>query len=118
MDTEASLMPTKTTRLIDAILLRSGHSQAELARRAGIPRSVLNAYLRGHRQPGVDALVRLCAAGGFELRLTPHSAPVNPKRAGRLLTQVLELAEALPFRRSEKLEYPRLAGLVKPQAGQ
>ncbi len=114
MDSEGSLLPTKTTRLIDAIILRSGLSQAELARRAGIPRSVLNAYLRGHRQPGADALARLCAAGGFELQLTARSAPVNPRRAGRLLTQVLELAEALPFRRSERLEYPRLAELVKP----
>ena len=44
--------------LIGEIRRRSGLTQAELARRAGLPRSVLNAYERGRRQPGVDALAR------------------------------------------------------------
>ena len=94
--------------LVDEIRRRSGLSQAELARRAGLPRSVINTYVRGRRQPGADALARIAAAGGLELQLVPRTAPVDAQRAGRLLVQVLELAEALPFRPRKTLEYPKL----------
>lgn len=94
---------------------RSGLSQAELARRAGLPRSVVNAYLKGSREPGVDALTRLAAAGGFELRLGRRKPPVDAERAGKILVQVLELAEALPFRPRPTLGYPRLADRLAPK---
>jgi transcriptional regulator with XRE-family HTH domain len=86
------------TRLVARIFEGSGLRQAELARRAGISRSVLNVYLRGRREPSADALVRLAAAAGFDLEPTPRVPPVDAERAGRILVQVLELAEALPFR--------------------
>lgn len=73
-----------------------------------MPRSVVNAYVRGKREPGADALGRLAAAGGMELRLAPRRPPVDAERASRLLVQVLELAEALPFRPRPELAYPRL----------
>lgn len=94
------------------ILTSSGLSQAELARRAGMPRSVVNAYVRGKREPGADALARLAAAGGFDLALSPRRPPVDPERASRILVQVLELAEALPFRPRPELGYPRLPDLI------
>jgi transcriptional regulator with XRE-family HTH domain len=94
------------------ILKHSGLSQAELARRAGMPRSVVNAYVRGKREPGEKALTRLAAAGGFELKLARRKPPVDAGRAGKLLVQVLELAEALPFRPKRELTYPRLAGRI------
>jgi transcriptional regulator with XRE-family HTH domain len=97
------------------ILSRSGLSQAELARRAGMPRSVVNAYVRGKREPGADALARLAAAGGFDLTLSPRKPPVDAERASRILVQVLELAEALPFRPRPELGYPRLADRVAGQ---
>jgi hypothetical protein len=34
---------------------------------------------------------------------------VDAERAGRILVQVLELAEALPFRARPELDYPRLS---------
>ena len=74
-----------------------------------MPRSVVNAYVRGNREPGADALARLAAAGGFELRLGRRKPPVDAERAGRILVQVLELAEALPFRARPELDYPRLS---------
>jgi transcriptional regulator with XRE-family HTH domain len=101
-------MATSTSSLLREIHRRSGLSQAELARRAGLPRSVVNTYLRGHREAGADALSRIAAAGGFELSLAPRTPPVDPERAGRRLVQVLDLAEALPFRRTRKLRYPQL----------
>jgi len=70
---------------------------------------VVNAYLRGAREPGADALARLAAAGGFELGLTRRKPPVDAERAGAILVQVLELAEALPFRPRAELGYPRLS---------
>lgn len=98
--------------LTEEVRSRSELSQAELARRAGLPRSVVNAYLRGHREPGTDTLARLAAAGGFGLALAPRKPPVDVERASRILVQVLELAEALPFRPRPELNYPRLSDRI------
>lgn len=80
-----------------------------------MPRSVVNAYVRGKREPGADALARLAAAGGLELQLVPRKPPVDVDRASRILVQVLELAEALPFRPRPELHYPRLPDRVAKQ---
>jgi transcriptional regulator with XRE-family HTH domain len=94
--------------LIADVLDRSGLSQAELARRAGMPRSVLNAYLHGHREPGADALLRIASAGGVRLEVGERKPPVDPERASRILVQVLGLAEALPYRPRAEMGYPPL----------
>jgi transcriptional regulator with XRE-family HTH domain len=94
---------------------RSGLSQAELARRAGLSRSVVNVYLRGRREAGADTLARLAAAGGLELGLIPKRPPVDPARADAILTQVLELAESLPYRPRAELGYPHLPDRVSTQ---
>lgn len=83
---------------------RAGLSQAELARRAGLPRSVLNTYERGNREPGGDMLIRILAAAGFDVRLEPH---IDVARNARILEQVLALAEGLPYRPRKTLGYPR-----------
>ena len=85
---------------------RAALSQAELARRAGIPRSVLNAYERGRREPGVEALARLLTAAGFELRLE-RVGSLDAERADRIFGDALDLAEALPTRRRARLDYPK-----------
>src|SRR5215213_1631667 len=94
--------------LIAEILQKSGLTQAELARRAGLPRSVLNAYLRGHREPGADALLRIASAAGVKLELEQRRPSVDPQRASFILNQVLGLAEALPYRPRAELAYPPL----------
>jgi transcriptional regulator with XRE-family HTH domain len=103
----------KAPGLIGEIRRRSGLRPAELARRAGMPRSVVSAYEHGRRQPGVDALARLAAAGGLQLRLGPVAPPVDLQRAARILAQVLDLAEVLPARRRGPLEYPPIARLAR-----
>lgn len=113
-----SLAAPPSATLVEEIRARSGLSQAELARRAGLPRSVVNAYLRGNREPGADTLARLAAAGGFELGLLSRAPGVDNERAGRILVQVLELAEALPFRPRPELDYPRLADRLAKGARQ
>jgi hypothetical protein len=70
---------------------------------------VVNAYVKGAREPGAEAIARLAAAGGLELKLARRRPPVDAERAGRILVQVLELAEALPFRPRPELDYPRLS---------
>lgn len=46
---------------------RSGLSQAELARRAGVAQSVISAYESGRREPALRTLSRLVAATGQRL---------------------------------------------------
>jgi transcriptional regulator with XRE-family HTH domain len=88
-----------------------GYSQTELARRSGLDRSVLSAYENGRRQPSVAALARIAAAAGMQLDLTPSRNAAAEEHAGRVLAQVLELAEALPYRPRDELAYPPLIGL-------
>lgn len=98
----------------------SGLSQTELARRSGLDRSALNAYEHGRRQPSVAALARIAAAAGMQLDLAVSPGAVAEEHAGRILAQVLELAEALPYRPREELAYPPLIQLQpswrEPQA--
>jgi uncharacterized protein len=112
----ADATPGAVASLIEGVQRRSGLSQAELARRAGIPRSVLNVYLRGRREPGSETLLRIAAAGGLGLQLSKRKPPVDPERASRILIQVLELAEALPYRPRAEMQYPPLAGRLAGKA--
>lgn len=93
------------SRLITEARRLTGLSQAELARRAGIPRSVLNAYERGKRQPGSDSLAAVLNAAGLDLRLAPL---ISYERNARVLSDVLDLAERLPYHPQRKLKYPGL----------
>lgn len=100
-------------RLLVEARRRAELTQAELARRAGLPRSVVNAYERGRREPGAEMLARILAAAGLGLRLAPVVRRVDEERASRILAQVLDLAEALPSRRRRAgLSYPSLARLA------
>ena len=106
-------MPTTAATLIKDVRANAGLTQSELARRAGISRSVMNVYEHGHREPGADMLLRILAAAGQRLVTEPASPPpVDLTRAGSILEQVLELAEALPFRAGAENTYPPLATSV------
>jgi transcriptional regulator with XRE-family HTH domain len=98
--------------LIEEIGRVSGLSQAELARRAGMQSSVLSAYIHGRRQPSVAALARIASAVGFDLRLAPAGDRAQVEHAGKVLAQVLDLAEQLPYRPRPELAYPPLIRLA------
>jgi transcriptional regulator with XRE-family HTH domain len=98
--------------LMVEIRRESGLTQADLARRTGIQRSVLSAYEHGRRQPSVAALARIAAAAGLEVRVNPASDDLALAHAGNVLAQVLDLAELLPYRPSRELAYPPLIQLV------
>jgi len=99
-------------QLVARVRQGSGLSKTELARRSGLDRSVLSAYEHGRRQPSVAALARIAAAAGMELDLVPARNAAADEQAGRILAQVLELAEALPYRPREELAYPPLIRLA------
>jgi transcriptional regulator with XRE-family HTH domain len=98
--------------LIGEIRRESGLSQAELARRTGIQRSVLSAYEHGRRQPSVTALARIAGAAGLEVRVSPATDDLALVQAGNILVQVLDLAELLPYRPRRELAYPPLIRLA------
>jgi transcriptional regulator with XRE-family HTH domain len=97
--------------LIAEIGATSGLSQAELARRAGLDRSVLNAYAHGRRQPSVSALGRIARGAGLALELVPAANDAGAQHAGDVLALVLDLACAMPYRPRPELEYPPLIQL-------
>jgi len=98
-------------KLIARVREVSGFSQTELASRSGLDRSVLSAYEHGRRQPSVAAIARIAAAAGLELDLRTGCNVAADEHAGRVLAQVLELAEALPYRPRDELVYPPLIQL-------
>ena len=91
---------------------RAGLTQAELARRAGVPRTVVNAYERGAREPGVAAFDRLLRAMGARVAVVAEP-PVDASRAAHILEQVLDLAERLPSKRRGPLRFPPMRHLVR-----
>jgi uncharacterized protein len=71
---------------------RAGLSQTELARRAGVPQSVVSEYEAGKREPALPTLARLISGTGHELSLglertdpTVRGLPDSP--LGRRLRQ-------------------------------
>src|SRR6059058_1304890 len=91
----------------------AGLSQSELAARARTSQATISAYESGRKRPSVDTFSRLLAATGRRLTaersLPREPSPEEHARAGRVLVDVLSLAEALPSRRRGTLRYPRLA---------
>jgi transcriptional regulator with XRE-family HTH domain len=98
-------------RLVGRIRRQSGFSQTELALRSGVDRSALSAYEHCRRQPSVAALARIAAAAGMALEVAPARNAVAEEHAGRVLAQVIELAESLPYRPKDELTYPPLIQL-------
>ncbi len=68
----------------------AGLSQSDLARRAGVPQSVVSQYEAGKRQPALPTLARLVAATGHRLtldleRTDPTVRGLPDSRLGRRL---------------------------------
>jgi transcriptional regulator with XRE-family HTH domain len=75
--------------------LRTGRRQAEVAAEVGLPASVLSAYERGRRQPGLEIASRIVDALGYRVEFVPQ---LDPTVHARRLEDVLTLAEQLPYR--------------------
>jgi transcriptional regulator with XRE-family HTH domain len=109
-------MPGTNDRVAGELIARirrvSGLSQAELARRSGLQSSVLSAYEHGRRQPSVSALARIARAAGLELAISPLTDADAVERSGRVLIDVLELADRMPSKPRGELTYPPLIQLA------
>lgn len=68
--------PSTSAALLQLARLKSGLSQGQLAKRAGVPPTMVSAYERDRRQPTLATLLRLLRAAGFDLRM--HLAPSDP----------------------------------------
>lgn len=73
--------PTAVAGLVVWARQRAGLTQKQLAERAGMAQAQIAGYEDGKRVPRVDALERLLAAAGFELRMS--LAPIDPTEPGR-----------------------------------
>jgi transcriptional regulator with XRE-family HTH domain len=93
-------------------------TQTQLAQASGTSQATLSAYERGNKVPSATTLARILAAAGRRLSTRPASRPVitpsvrELENRGRILAQVIELAEALPSKRDGKLAYPVLPSIV------
>lgn len=88
---------------------RAGMSQRQLALAAGTSQPAVAAIESGAKQPTVATLDRLLRAVGTELVAAEPEQAALLRRARRL-EDVLHLAQALPFRRTAHLRYPRVPG--------
>jgi transcriptional regulator with XRE-family HTH domain len=98
-------------QLIDEIGHRTGLKHSDLARRAGLDRSVISAYVHGRRQPSVAAIARIARGAGLQLELAPVAGDASLERQARILEMVLDLAGSLPFKGRGELQYPPLIRL-------
>ena len=61
----------------------------------GLPASVLSAYERCRRQPGLEIASRIIDVLGYRIEFVPR---LDPTVQARRLEDVLTLAEELPYR--------------------
>ena len=94
--------------------LQAGLTQHALAARAGTSQATISAYEAGRKQPSLDTLDRILAATGSRLavvsraRATREPSREQLERAGRVLRDVMGLADVLPSRHQPTLAFPRL----------
>ena len=89
---------------------RAGMTQRSLARRAGIPQSVLSAYENGRREPSARTFRELLRAAGADLAVTERW---NSRRNGKDFELVMEMTDHLPQRHHGDLAFPSLARAVR-----
>ncbi len=67
-------MPTLAAALVVQARRATGLTQDQLARLAGTSRSSITAIEHGKRDPGLEHLLKILAAAGFDLltRIVPH----------------------------------------------
>jgi transcriptional regulator with XRE-family HTH domain len=84
-----------TGEILATLRRRVGRTQADVAAAAGIPASVLSAYERGRREPSLANAARIIDALGYSVKF---DLVLDPGEQARRLHDVLDLAEALPYR--------------------
>lgn len=81
-------------RTLRSLRSRTGRTQTEVAAEVGIPASVLSAYERGRRQPGLEMAGRIIDVLGYRVDFVRR---LDPAIQARRLEDVLALADELPY---------------------
>ena len=94
---------------------RAGLSQRELAARAHTSAAAICMYEGGGRVPRVDTLARVLAAMDATLELDAVDTPrgIDAATNGRVLEQLLGLADHLPRRSTKELQAPVFGELAR-----
>ncbi len=104
------------SELIRSVRSSAGLTLRALAARARTSAPALVEYEAGRRDPTLSTLQRIVAAAGADLTLATRAITVDRTTNGRILEEVLELAEHLPRRAPDPhLTYPRLPRLPGPR---
>jgi len=74
--TQSSHVPSPAAALLQLARIKSGLSQGQLSKRAGVPATMISAYERDRRQPTIPTLMRLLKGAGFDLSI--HLVPSDP----------------------------------------
>jgi transcriptional regulator with XRE-family HTH domain len=98
---------TAVARQLLHLRRRTGFTQRELARRAGVTASVLCAYETGAREPSARMFQRIVHAAGGTVLVSAPSASAREQRDAEV-QDVLALAAALPTRSDEPLLRPTM----------
>jgi transcriptional regulator with XRE-family HTH domain len=82
----AQRMPTLAAALVVQARQATGLTQEQLARLAGTSRSSISAIEHGKRDPGLEHLLKILTAAGFDLltRIVPHDDHVLKASGARL----------------------------------
>lgn len=98
-------MLSQCARMLAAARQQAGLTQAQLAQRAGVPRSAVSLYENGAREPGAEVFLRLIRAAGADVTVT-HFSPEQIHRAD-VISDLLLFAEELPRRwPGDHLDFP------------
>ncbi len=87
----------ESSRLVAEILEVSGMSKAELSRRSGVSRTLIDNYLSGRTDPGVSQVRRLADAAKVDFQWSLEPAPeVTCPTVSEQFIGVLAMGVAIP----------------------
>jgi len=92
-----------TATILRAARTRAGLTQQQLARRAGLPASVLSAYENGRREPSAKTFRAVLRAAGTDLAVTDRW---DSRRNGTQFEAVMQMTDHLPQRARGELRFP------------
>ena len=106
--------PTVAAGLIRLARIKSGMTQVELARRAGVSQQVISEYETGRKEPTLPSLRRLINAAGYEIRMRLEPLSDHDESVERFLDTLDPKARAEieqeQRRRVEKARLDRIRG--------
>lgn len=89
-------MPRTSAEIIHEVRTSASLSQAELARRSGVPQPQISSYESGRHQPSFETLRRLVDAAGDRVRIETAASLLDPEEAARSLEAASDIVDTVP----------------------